>query len=106
MGLNTWGLLPLRFTEGKTDVLPIKILDYISCGLPILSTFEPLEFHGRTQQIVFTYNLNNQKSVFEQLDYVVELSSDEILKLREGCLQIAEFNDWKKTLMPLNNCLA
>jgi glycosyltransferase involved in cell wall biosynthesis len=106
MGLNTWGLLPLRFTEGKTDVLPIKILDYISCGLPILSTFEPLEFHGRTQQIVFTYNLNNQKSVFELLDYVVELSSDEILKLREGCLQIAEFNDWKKTLMPLNNCLA
>lgn len=106
IGLNTWGLLPLRFTEGKTDVLPIKILDYISCGLPILSTFEPLEFHGRTQKIVFTYNLNHYKSVFELLDYVVELSSDEILKLRKGCLQIAESNDWKKTLMPLNDCLA
>jgi len=105
IGLNTWGLLPLRFTEGKTDVLPIKILDYISCGLPIFSTFDPVEFNLRTQKVVLTYNLDQHQSIFEALDFIVGLSTDEILKYRKGCLELAESHDWNKTLIPLNNCL-
>ena len=56
--------------------------------------------------MVLTYNLDQHQSIFEALDYVVGLSSDEILELRKDCLELAESYDWKKTIMPMNNCLS
>ena len=106
LGTNIWGMLPLRFIAGKRDVMPIKMLDYISCGLPIIATYTPTEFEHLQPKLVFAYELENVNSIHQLLDIVSELSTVEILKLRTSVLAMSAKYDWKETMMLLNEIIA
>jgi len=92
------GLLPFRisgmFEEVTRAASPVKMWEYLACGLPILATsWEETEL-PELKGVVFT--ANTKEEYLEKADYLANLSPEERSKISEKAKQIASENTWEK----------
>ena len=101
----TWGLLPLRNGFLGRDLMPIKLLDYSSLGIPTISSYVPLAFDSKTRDLILLYKTGDIESIINILNYGISMDVKNYNKIREEILNISNHYDWKNTLQELVNRL-
>lgn len=98
---RVWGLLPLRNVGTNTDVRPIKLLDYISCGLPVIASYLPRDLAVLPSPVVIQYRLGDARSLKAALTQVEAVDIQMLNEARGRVLELAKRWDWQQTLSPL-----
>lgn len=89
------GLLPFNTkTEITKAANPIKLWEYLACGLPVIATDWEEVNRKELEDVVFT-----SKTDDEYIDNIIaysELSLMDKLSIKEMCYKVAKNNTWKK----------
>lgn len=66
------GLVPLEVSSATNWALPLKLLEYISLGLPVMSVRNDAICHYFTAEDCLFFDWNNPDSLSQAFDYIVE----------------------------------
>jgi teichuronic acid biosynthesis glycosyltransferase TuaH len=90
-----FGLLPFNLkNEISKAANPIKLWEYLACGLPVLATsWEETEL-DIFKDVVYT--ADTEQGFLELSDSMALLNDKEICELKQECFNIARQNTWEK----------
>lgn len=92
---SDFGILPFDIKQEITLAAnPIKLWEYLACGLPVLSTSWIETEISELNDVVFAADTMEQ--FIEYADEMAMLSQSQLLELRQECFKIARNNTWEK----------
>jgi glycosyltransferase involved in cell wall biosynthesis len=98
------GLLPFNTKLEVTQAAnPIKLWEYMACGLPVVSTKWNETDKKELEDVVFV--ANNDKDFVELIEQYSRLSFLDKQDIKQKCFKIAENNTWEKRFEIINNSL-
>ena len=97
----TFGLIPLKNVNDKDDILPMKYFDYASCGLPSIATYNPLTDNRMVKNTFISYKLSDTVDFNKMLNYLFNISVNQMISLRLQSIKLARELDWNATLSNL-----
>lgn len=89
------GLLPFNVKSEITQAAnPIKLWEYLACGLPVVSTSWIETDREELKEVVFTSK--NDEEYIANVNKIVSMDETERLELKNKCLEVAKNNTWEK----------
>lgn len=90
-----FGLLPFNTNLEITQAAnPIKLWEYLACGLPVLSTSWLETELPELKEVVFT--ANNKEQFLEHAENMALLSDSDLKDIKNECYKVARKNTWEK----------
>lgn len=89
------GLLPFNIKSEITQAAnPIKLWEYLGCGLPVVATDWRETNNKELKDVVFTSSKDND--FIKNIEKISDMSKSDRLELKEECFKIARKNTWEK----------
>ena len=84
-------IIPFKVNDLTNSVSPVKLFEYCSLGLPIVSTpiKEVAKYNSRNIKLA-----NTSLKFLKEIDMFVNASQDEKFKIKSAALEIAKNNEW------------
>jgi hypothetical protein len=93
-------IIPFKETNLTASVTPLKYYEYMSAGIPVVSTMLPDLVHLKGSKVV-----QNYEEFLRAIDYYVNLSEEDYNKASSLARITSKLFDWNRLLEPLCNFL-
>lgn len=103
-GDNAWGIIPLNKFNAGADVVPIKAMDYLTAGLPLLHSTACLSKFP-ISAAVQSYSAESGQALNEALRKLQTYSHKDMDDVRLTVYDLAASHSWRKKLRPVINML-
>ena len=96
-----FGLIPLNEVKNATDVEPIKLFDYLSCGIPVMFSEHVLRNIGYSKDIGVRYQMDQSSDLKRALEECAGMTEENFTRTTNNVRDVYKTLTWDSRLSEL-----
>ena len=101
---NACGVIPLDRLDAGRDIIPIKAMDYLTAGLPLLHSSNCLSSLPPSAATC-CYQADDQESFSRAIQSLVNVNQTLRLEIETACQDLSDTYSWRQTMRPVSDML-